>query len=126
MNKKQFRHDFLRGLGSALIELESNENPKSFRDIVLYGCLHNTTYDMQCEGARGWYLYRAARLVGWEETIEASVIEKFHHIKEDHWLFVQLTALLYRFAADGSEKSETALDRQYRDMIKELAQKIRK
>ena len=81
MNKAQFKHDFLRGLDSALIELNSNCNPKQFREIVMYGCLHNTAYDMQCEGDRGWYLYQAAQLVEDKEAIVSAIIHKFIHYK---------------------------------------------
>jgi hypothetical protein len=126
MKKKRFKHDFLRGLGSALIEIQSNKNPKSLSEAVSYGCLHNTTYDMQYEGDRGWYLYRAAQLIGDGEAIEASAIEKFRYVKEDYGLFVQLGSILYRFAADGSEKSRAALYRQYEDMIDELSLKNKK
>ena len=85
MTKKQFKHDFLRGLGSALIELQSSDNPKRFYDTVLYGCLHNTTYDMQCEGDRSWYLYQAAQYIGEKEKIESAVIQKLFQITEDHY-----------------------------------------
>ena len=126
MTKKQFKHDFLRGLGSALIELQSNENPKQFYDTVLYGCLHNTTYDMQCEGDRGWYLYQAAQFIGEKESIESAVIQKFFRIKEDHWLFDQLTSILYNFAADGSEAARAALYQQYDILLNELSPRKRK
>ena len=49
MTKTAFRNDFLRGLGSALIELQSCADPAKFYEIILYGCLNNTTYDMQCD-----------------------------------------------------------------------------
>ena len=126
MTKKQFKHDFLRGLGSALIELQSSDNPKQFYDTVLYGCLHNTTYDMQCEGDRGWYLYQAARYIGEKEKIESAVIQKSFQIKDDHWLFDQLTSILYQFATDGSDTARTALYQQYESILKELSPRKRK
>lgn len=121
MNIARFKHDFLRGLGSALIELRSSSNPKRFREIVMYGCLHNTTYDMQCEGDRGWYLYQAAQLIDEKESIEAAVIQKFFRSGNEGWIFDQLTSILHHFATDGSENAHTALLQQYETMLKELS-----
>lgn len=126
MNKAQFKHDFLRGLGSALIELRSSCNPKQFFDIVMYGCLHNTTYDMQCEGDRGWYLYQAAQLVEDKESIEHAVIQKFFHAGDNYWLFNQLTSILYNFAIEGSEIASAALYQQYGNMVNEFSTSKRK
>ena len=126
MTKKQFKYDFLRGLGSAIIELQTSDNPKKFSDIILYGCLHNTTYDMQCEGDRSWYLYYATKLAGVKETIEAAVIQKYFCVTEDIWLFDQLTAILYHYASNGSELAYAALYQQYENMLKELSPQKRK
>lgn len=126
MNKLQFKHDFLRGLGSTLIELRTNCNPKQFREIVMYGCLHNTTYDMQCEGDRGWYLYQAAHLVQDEKAIESAIIQKFFRIKDDDWLFNQYASILYNFAIDGSELARSVLYQQYETMLKELSPRKRR
>ncbi|HWT73173.1 MAG TPA: hypothetical protein VN258_00400 [Mobilitalea sp.] len=126
MNKAQFKHDFLRGLGSALIELHSNCNPEQFCEIVMYGCLHNTTYDMQCEGDRGWYLYQAAQLIDDKEAVEATVIQKFFHARDNDWLFHQLTSILYYFAKEGSENARVALYQKYETILNELYTKKRK
>jgi len=109
LTKKQFKHDFFCGLGSALLELKACESPQRYYDIVLYSCLHNTTYDMQCEGDRGWYLYQAARLVGEKEAIESAVIQKFFQIRENYSLFNQITSILYHFAMEGSETARAVL-----------------
>ena len=126
MTKTKFKHDFLRGLGSSLIELQSCDNPGQFSEIVLYGCTHNTTYDMQCEGDRGWYLYQAAQLAGNKEAIEVAVVNKFFRIREDHWMFDQLTSILYHFAADGSQTARAALYQQYEGILNELSPKKKK
>ncbi|MDR3293801.1 MAG: hypothetical protein LBT20_06860, partial [Clostridiales bacterium] len=64
MTNKQFKHDLFMGLGSALVWLKSCPDPMYYRDIVLYACVHNTTYDAQCEGTREVYLYQAISFVG--------------------------------------------------------------
>jgi hypothetical protein len=96
MTKKQFRHAFLRGNGSALLELQMCENPQKYQDIIHYGCLHNTTYDMQCNGYRGWYLHQAVCLVNSESIIQA-IIERYSRSYSDLWLFSQHTAFLRFF-----------------------------
>ena len=121
MTKKQFKHDLLRGLGSALLALQANSNPGKYRDIVLYGCLHNTAYDPQCEGDRGWYLCQAVQLVGDKKAIESAVIQKIFRVREDHWLFDQLASILYYFALEGSEIARATLYQQYENMLNELS-----
>jgi len=119
MTKKQFRHDFLRGLGSALLELRQNENPQQYLEIVRYGCLHNTTYDMQSEGDRGWYLHQAATLV--DGAILNDIVEKYSKKFSDDWLFNQLTSILYYFAADGNEAAYSVLYDKYDFLLDKLS-----
>ncbi len=120
ITRNQFRHDFLRGLGSALLELKTCNNPQKYYDIVLYGCLHNTTFDMQSEGGRGWYLHEAAVAVN-SATIENVIIERYSRSFSDIWLFDQLTTILYYFTIDGSKAARTALYDKYGVMIKKLS-----
>ena len=119
MTKKQFKHDFLRGLGSALLELKTCEKPMQYFDIVRYGCLHNTTYDMQCEGDRSWYLYQAAVIVG-GDIILKDIIDKCSRGFSDNWFFDQLTSMLYHYAIDGSETARAALYDKYSHALKQL------
>ena len=123
MTKTAFRNDFSRGLGSALITLQSCADPTQFHDVILHGCLHNTTYDMQCEGDRGWYLHQAAKLSGNAASIVEAVCQKFSCVRKDRWLFDQLSSILYHFAVDGSECARNALYQQYDDMLHELSRK---
>ena len=73
----QFRKDFLNGLGSALVTLHSCTDTTPLYPAILYGCLHNTTYDAQCEGDRGWYLHQGAKLSENPVAIEDAVRDKF-------------------------------------------------
>ena len=123
MTKKQFKYDFLRGLGSALLALKTCKNPQQYYAIVLYGCLHNTTYDIQVEGDRGWYLYQSALLVD-RDSIEKSIIKKYACFFKDYWLFVQLTSILYYYAEDGSELARTAIYNKYNFLLGKLARSI--
>ncbi|MCL2300245.1 MAG: hypothetical protein FWC27_08900 [Firmicutes bacterium] len=119
MTKKQFKHDFLRGLGSALLALKTCGNPQQHYDIVRYGCLHNTTYDAQCEGDRGWYLHQAAAIVG--GGVLKNVIERYSCNTSDHWLFDQLTSILFHYAKDGNEAAHAALHDKYNFLLGKLS-----
>jgi len=123
LTKKQFRHDFLRGLGSALLELKTCENPRQYYDIVHYGCLHNTTYDMQSEGDRGWYLYQAAQIAGGDAILE-DLVARYARSFGDYWLFDQISSILFHYAEDGSESARSALNNKYRFLLDKLSRII--
>ncbi len=125
MTKKQFKHSLFRGLGSAIIVLEQCHDKSQYRDIVLYACLNNTTYDMQCEGDRGLYLFHAIELLGGMDLFESSIIEKYKNVRHDVWLFDQLSSLLFLFAEQGSEKSQKALYEKYEFFLHKI-EKMRK
>lgn len=120
MIKKNFRHDFLRGLGSALYELKTCESTKQYYDVVRYACLHNTTYDMQCEGNRGWYLYQAAQVVG-GNTIIKDIISIYAGTLADYWLFSQLTSILFHYSVNGNDSARFALYDKYRVLLDSLS-----
>jgi hypothetical protein len=119
MTRTRFRYDFVRGLGSALLELQACEDPALFSDIVLYGCLHDTTYDMQSEGDRGWYLYEAAKLAGMEVEVEEAVCRKLSRVN-DIWVFDQSVSILYHMAKDKRETAREVLYQLYDRMLDEL------
>jgi len=123
LTKAQFKHDFLQGLGSAILELQTCGDPARYGDIVLYGCLRNTTYDMQCEGDRGRYLHQAAKLAGGAEAVETAVIQRFSGRFYYGHLFEQLASILYHFAEDGGENAREALYRKYDCLLGELSRK---
>jgi len=120
LTKKQFKHDFLRGLGSALLVLKTCKNPQQYYDIVHYGCLHNTTYDMQCEGDRGWYLFQAAQIVG-EHDILKDVIARYARSFTDYWFYNQLTSILFNYAEKGNEDARSALYDKYAFLLDKLS-----
>jgi hypothetical protein len=125
MTKNEFKHNFFRGLGSAIVEIEKCSDKSQYKDIVLYACLNNTTYDMQCEGDRGYYLYNSINILNQTDEFEKCIIDRFFNIRDDHWLFEQLTSLLYYFAEDGSKKARDALYTKYEFLYQKLI-KMRK
>lgn len=125
MTKVQFKEAFRRGLGSAFIELKSCDSRSKYKDIVLWSCLHNTCYDMQCEGGRGIYLYEAICLFEDKSFFEAQIITHFKKKKLDTWMFDQYCDLLFQFARDGSMKARSALYEKYNTLFAILT-KMRK
>lgn len=121
MTPYQFKEAFRRGLGIAIIELTENENRDAFRDIVLWCCLHNTCYDMQCEGDRSSYLYSAICLFNDTAFFERAIISEYSKSISDTKRFMQLSGLLYCFAADGSEAAKTALDEKFEMFMRLLS-----
>ncbi len=62
MTKKRFREAMMRGLGRCVLELDHTEDVEKYREIVMWGCTHNLSYDTQCEGTRAWYLRELIRM----------------------------------------------------------------
>lgn len=125
MTIKQFKKTFFRGLGSAIMVLENSPDKDKYRDIVLFACLNNTSYDMQSEGDKSEYLFHAIELLGALDEFEDAIIERFMNLKHDYWLFNQLASLLYLYANKGSEKAKKALFDKYKILLYKL-QKVRK
>jgi hypothetical protein len=123
MTKSQFKEAFRRGLGSAYIELKNCSSLEKYKDIVLWCCLHNTCYDMQCEGERGIYLYDSISLYEDRNPFEEAIIKKFMNKKLDTWVFDQLCNLLCRFAMDGSLRARDALYGKYDKLFTLLSSK---
>lgn len=56
MTKAQVKHAFQRGLGRGILAVR--ENPDRYKEIVLWACGRNLSFDTQCEGTRAWYVYQ--------------------------------------------------------------------
>jgi hypothetical protein len=123
MTKNQFKEAFKRGLGSAYLELKNSKHPEDYIDVVLWCCLHNTCYDMQCEGSRGHYLYSAISLYEDKSFFEEEIIKSFEKKNIDTWLFDQLCDLLFLFAINGSERAREALYKKYHTLFTLLSRK---
>jgi len=104
ITNQEFRKVINMGLGSAILELQKNENNEQYRNAVLYAATHNTCYDAQVEGSRRDYLFDAIKLSG-DSCFLEKIIECFHKPKDFH-LSSQLRGLLYRFWENGYDKAE--------------------
>lgn len=124
LTKTQFKEAFKRGLGSSYIELKESNCREKYKDIVLWACLRNTCYDMQCEGGRGTFLYKAIGLFEDKSFFEEAIIRKFMQKNLDTWLFDQLCELLYLFAVDGSVLAREALYEKYNVLLGLLSHRV--
>lgn len=119
MTIKTFSHALRRGLGSAIIELQTNPNREQYKNIVLRCCLNDIAYDTQTEGSRGYYLYTAIKTFDDSKIFLDKMIEKFG--KRPYWrLSEQLFNTLNCFANDGSEAAREALENKYDELKKRL------
>lgn len=123
---RRFRHDLRRGLGSALLTLQNSGAPEQYAEAVRWACLHNTTYDYQSNGGKGWYLHQAARFTGQAESIEADVIDAYLRCPPDGWRIEYLQDILVHFALAGSAHSRGALWDQYARLMTRFARSIRR
>lgn len=118
MDKKEFfKHFMLAGHGRAFELLKGNE--EEFRDIVLYGCMNDISFDMQCEGSRSWFMYNLASQYENYEYFLAPSIEKFlsDEVNTDWHIICHLSDFINRFALDnGNDNARRAIDKKYDEL----------
>lgn len=117
--KEQFKHYMLAGHGRAAKMLDGNE--EYFRDIVLYGCLNDISYDLQCEGSRGWYVYNLVNLYENTDYFLNQATEKFLSDEVFDWHTVNhLCDFIVCFAEDGNQAAKNAIEEKYARLYTEL------
>jgi len=121
---KTFTHHLRKGLGSAIIELQTNPNREIYREIVLRACLFNIAYDPQVEGTKSWYLYTAIKTFEDTDYFLDAITEKF---QKRLWsrLWWQVRDLVFLFARDGNRKALDAIDEKY-NYLKNKLPKMKK
>ncbi|MDE5777040.1 MAG: hypothetical protein K2I10_00805 [Lachnospiraceae bacterium] len=123
MTKKDFKESVVCGLGRAVMHLQQTGNKEKYRDIVLWACRKNISYDVQCEGTRGVYVYDLICCYEDRQPFLDAVIDKFESCRRDSWDFNHYCALLGCFADDGSEQAWDVLWKRYCVMKRELLYK---
>ena len=114
----------MQGLGRCNIVLQESEETEKYKDVVLWGCLHNLSFDTQCEGTRADYVYRLTKYFSDEEYFLNPLIEAYEKYKlKDQWEFHHLTWLLRCFAADGNKHAFDALRKKYKFLHSRLINK---
>ena len=124
MNKKDFKTYMLQGRGACALVLQGEKNIEKYKDIVLWGCLHNLSYDTQCEGVRAEYVYNLTTYFGDDEYFVAPIIRAFTSLsnnKDD--LFQHLCTQLSLFAKSGNADAKLALLQKYEQLYDTLLHK---
>lgn len=119
MTRQDFKQYMLCGHGRCF----SAEELENFRDIVLYGCLNDITYDLQCEGSRGLFMYNLALQYEDYNYFLQPAIEKFlsPELCDDWHLINHLCDFIDCFAGDYGDKSaQKAVVEKYRQLYKLL------
>ena len=126
MNTKDFKRYMQQGLGRCVLALQSSDNIEKYKKIVLWGCLHNLSYDTQSEGTRASYIYELTTYFNDEDYFLSQCIEAFEKIpRRSDWLFFHFAELLRCFAENGNNRAEIALMQKYEDLLSVLLNKRR-
>lgn len=126
MNKKDFKKYMQQGLGRCVITLQSSNDIEKYKEIVLWGCLHNLSYDTQCEGTRADYIYELTTYFNDDGYFLIPIIEAFENLpRRADWLFSHFCELLFRFAESGKESAKAALQKKYNQLLSKLLNKRR-
>lgn len=121
MNEEEFRQYMLCGHGRCF-SVSDNELEK-YRDTVLYGCLNDISYDLQCEGSRGYYMYELVCHYEDSSYFLEKAAEKFlsSDIDTDWHLICHLCDFISSFAYDcGDRYAEKALEERYSRLYEKI------
>ncbi|MGN0691900.1 MAG: hypothetical protein ACI4K7_06105, partial [Oscillospiraceae bacterium] len=116
----EFRRLMNCGHGRCFYLLDGNE--ELFRDTVLYGCLNDISFDMQCEGARGNFMYQLVQKYDDTEYFLNAAAEKFlsEEVNTDWHLINHLCDFIADFAYDGNKNAAEILEKKYSELYRLL------
>ncbi len=122
ISKQEFRRLMYCGHGRCFTAMEQGD-PAKYREIILHGCLHDLSYDMQCEGSRGIYMYNLTQYFSDADFFAKAAAEKFRNlpILADAWLIQHLCDFLTEFAVDGNADARSALEEKYAQLYAALS-----
>lgn len=116
MKKKEFKAAMLRGLGRCVTAVK--QDPERYREIVLWACQRDISYDTQSEGTRAWYVYTMASCYPDKETFIQAAAEALKKYRSNSgWNLLHLSELLMYFALDGYNSAQQALEDKYRELL---------
>jgi len=119
VTKNQVKQAFQRGLGRGILAVQ--ENPKRYRELVLWACGRNLSFDTQCEGTRAWYNYQLISCYPDNKEFLELIEQKLQDKKPDSsWDYLFFPELLMYFAMDGNENAAVALWDKYEELFSGL------
>lgn len=108
--KQKFKSAIRRGTGEAYLLLQRYPGI-DFSGEIIKACVKNFSYDGQCEGSRGEYLFELIGLSGKKDKIKKAVLKALLKPQKDTWTLTQLFSLAKMFARqDDAEARKTIYD----------------
>jgi hypothetical protein len=108
ISRDEFRDALAKGLGRALLYVKTCGLDR-VKDLVLYACLHDVSYDAQIEGSRAKWLFGmfvdSPYYLEFREAILAALVVE----EEETWVLLQLCGLAREMALIGDSIAEQAL-----------------
>lgn len=102
MKKAVFQKAMENGMGRCVLELDTPQGLKSFKEIVRDGCLRNVTEVAQIDESRGEFLYTLVKKFKDDEYFLEPVLKLYINTKNsDKGLFRQMTDFLWCFVNEG-------------------------
>ncbi len=115
-----------QGLGRCVLVLKNAKNISKYKEIVLWGCLHNLSYDTQCEGTRAYFVYELTTYFNDEQYFVIPIIDAFERLpRRSDWTFSHFCNLLCCFAENGNTNAKKALQKKYDKLLATLISKRR-
>lgn len=98
------------------------ENLQLYYEAVMYGCLNDISYDIQCEGSRGNYMYILASLYKDSLRFLDAAICKLQSGKADEdWnTLCHLCDFIVNYAYNGEKTADNALEEGYNRLLEQI------
>jgi hypothetical protein len=114
LSRDEFADAISKGLGRAFLYVQ-NQGLDRVKDLVLNACLHNVSYDPQCEKNRAKWLFfmfmDSSDYLEFRESILAAMV-----VESETWNLLQLCQIVKEMALNGDDLAVDRLsDRVYQD-----------
>lgn len=118
MTKREFQYALKRGLGRCIPTVQ--KEPERFRDLVLWACSRNLSYDTQCEGTRAWFVYQLICCYDDPEPFVRAAKQLLFEAHAGDWAISYAAELLSYFMDDGNQNATDAIKEKYRQVYAKL------
>lgn len=115
MNIKEFKNELLKGHGRCYLELK--KNPSRYKNVILWACKHQISWDTQSEGTRSGFLYSLINCYSDKTIFLDTIINEFNKTNDNTWMFLYLCEVLNYFSLDGATQAGDALDSKYKALF---------
>lgn len=107
-----------RGLGRTFYILNNSEDINMYKEVILYGCLNNTSYDIQFEGTRAYYIFCLMSYFDDIDFFENRIFNKYD-IELNNDTFKHLSDMIVMlYLENKDEEAIKLLEDKYSKLIK--------